>query len=235
MAEKSLSRIKFLKREADASRSKKSFKRTGKSHFSCFWANLLRNSIRLPLGPKFVFRCFHGRFLKTFANWQIAQTLFQKPFTTSIGKPQNFNFQETPFNSSASNSPDLSSRTASGNSYLAMYSNSRKQPQPPPPNLTRKNSGNFDDFNTIAKQSRKLKYRGPSEPSESRSISRSKKPRAPAKMRDFYDKLSQEFQDDRSERSISKGRSPGKGKFQSHWGRQSWWKNNRRPKCESEE
>ena len=108
---------------------------------------------------------------------------------------------------------------------MALYSNSKKKTgRDPPQILQRKGSGDFDDFNTISKQSRKLKYRklkDQSNHSVSRSISRKQKRRKKLKMDDFYDKLSEEFEDQRSDNSMSKGHSGRKQNFQSHWGLQS--------------
>lgn len=221
MAEKSLSRIRILKREADASRSKKSFTQTGKSHFSCF--SCARPKPKSPFLWEKPARSVG--FLRT--SWGLLARLGRLDSLRAKNRLECHLIWPKVFescgaiNKAASNSPELSSRTVSANSYMAIYSNSKKKARPVPASLQRQHSGDFDDFNTVAKQSRRLKYRGPSQPSGSRSVSRSKRSRKHPPVRDFYEKLSQEFGDDQSDRSVSKGRSQRTGHFQSQWRGQS--------------
>ena len=70
-------------------------------------------------------------------------------------------------------------------------------------------SGDFDDFNTISKQSRKLKYRGPKMNKTGRSVSRRKERKIPA---DFCEKLSEEFE----ERGVKRGNA-----FYENWQKKS--------------
>jgi len=106
-----------------------------------------------------------------------------------------------------------------------MYSNSKKGKKDAPHKpLQRRQSGDFDDFNTIAKKSKKLKYRKPklnkSSRSISRSISRRKKHRR--QFGDFYDKLSREFEDeDDSVENAYSGNSKREHNFQSNMHGQS--------------
>lgn len=100
-----------------------------------------------------------------------------------------------------------------------MYSNSKRKPGKTPSRpLKRQGSGEFDDFNTVARQSRRLKYRGPKDASDreaSRSASR-RQPRLPrAQVKDFYEKLSREFEERGSDRSGLSGQPATD--FQSQW------------------
>ena len=81
-----------------------------------------------------------------------------------------------------------------------MYSNSKggkKAIQSRP--KEQRQSGDFDDFNTVVKKSKKLKYRGLKSKKIQKSFSRSKSRKMKSgrerRMKDFYEKLSKEFDD----------------------------------------
>jgi hypothetical protein len=115
-----------------------------------------------------------------------------------------------------------------------MYSNSKVNGKSQHAiNHQSRRSGEFDDFNTVTRQSKKLKYRGLQSNKFNKSGSRSVKKRSNrvGRVKDFYEKLSKEFDEEDDEVNgsfnggggrVMKRESRGDG-FRSYMGREGWW------------
>ena len=115
-----------------------------------------------------------------------------------------------------------------------MYSNSKGGKKAIQSRPRERKSGEFDDFNTVVKKSKKLKYRGLKTKKTRNSFSRSKSRKVKAKrerrMKDFYEKLSKEFdEEDPSLSPMHKGAfgvldREDEHNFKNNWPKQSRYK-----------